>query len=85
MSAVILDVTGWGLVQLDDYWHYVNHDLRLVTSGWGTYEAAIKHRNGYRDDAGTRKLMSERYELNKGKLYADRIGEIMGQQTRRDS
>lgn len=66
MNAKILGVTGWTLEQHGGYWHHVNDELRLMTTGWLNHCIAIKYADNYRDDAGTRKLMGERYEEYKG-------------------
>jgi len=62
MPAKILDVTGWNLENLGGYWRYVSHSDRLVTSGYMDKETCLRNKNGYRDDAGTRELMSKRYQ-----------------------
>ena len=61
MSAKVFDVTGWNLVNIEGYWRFVCHSERLVTSGFMSKEACLRNVNGFRDDEGTRALMSKRY------------------------
>lgn len=64
MGCKILDTNNFTIIYIGGYFSYVNHTLRLLTSGWGTYEAAIRNSNSYRYDNGTIQLMRKRYDEN---------------------
>jgi hypothetical protein len=46
----------------------------MLTSGWGTHEAAERNANGYRGDEGVLNVLRERYE----KLYGNEATEDAG-------
>lgn len=62
-----LDTTNFEIIQTDDgYFRHVCHEQRLLTSGWGTYEAAERNANIYRGDPPVMEVLSERYEKQFG-------------------
>lgn len=61
MAAVILDVTGWDVVNVGGGWRHVSHERRLATSHWLTREAAERNAGGYRGDAGVLAVLAARY------------------------
>lgn len=70
-----LDTTDFEIIRTDDgYFRHVCHEQRLLTSGWGTHEAAERNANGYRGDPAVLKVLSERYEATYGNEATDDAG-----------
>lgn len=49
------------IVQDDGYYHYVNHQDKLMTTGFRTKEALLKYTGDIRFDKATIILMQNRY------------------------
>lgn len=60
----VLDTTDFEIIRTGDgYFRHVCHEQRMLTSGWGTQEAAERNANGYRGDEGVLNVLRERYEM----------------------
>jgi hypothetical protein len=72
---MILDTTDFEIIQTSDsYFRHVSHEKRLLTSGWGSREAAERNANGYRGDEPVLKILAERYEKAFGPEAEDEAG-----------
>lgn len=67
MPAVLLDVTGWEIVDIGGGFRHVSHARRLATSHWITREAAERNAGGYKGDTVTLGVLARRY----ADLYGD--------------
>lgn len=56
-------LTEANIVQDDGYYHYVNHQDKLMTTGFRTKEALLKYTGDIRFGKATIILMQKRYEL----------------------
>ncbi|MNU40330.1 hypothetical protein D3C71_290430 [compost metagenome] len=71
----VLDTTDFEIIRTDDgYFRHVCHEQRMLTSGWGTHEAAERNANIYRGDEAVLNVLRERYE----KLYGNEATEDAG-------
>lgn len=74
--AKVLDTTNFEIIRTEDgYFRHVCHEQRLLTSGWGSLEAAERNAHGYRGDESVLKILRERYE----KLYGNEASEEAGE------
>lgn len=54
-------IPSWEIVFVDDSYRYVNHDLQLLTHGFGIKEGLERNADILRVDANTLKMMREKY------------------------
>jgi len=56
-----MDFSSWPIINVDGYFRYVNHDLKLVTTGFSVPGALERNADIIRHDPVSVETMSKRY------------------------